>query len=174
MFDQRSYFDEVYHSVYRDLLRYAILHMDRPADAEDSLQNVFTAFYRRITRFGHLDILIPKAYLLRMLKREIGRQNTACRRELLTEVPEEEADGQAQEVPLEDIALDRRMTETILATARTLSPESYRTFVLYYGYGLSVAEVARELGIGQDTVKVRLFRARNAIRKQLLTEEKYI
>ena len=172
MSDQRSYFDQVYQSVYRDLLRYAILHMDRPVDAEDALQNVFIAFYGRISRFGHLDILIPKAYLIRMLKREIGRQNTAQKRELLTEAPKEAADGQEPEVPLEDIALDRSMTEAILTAARGLSPESYRTFVLYYGYGLSVTEIAKELRIGPDAVKVRLFRARNAIRNQLLTEDK--
>lgn len=171
MIDQRNYFDQVYHSVYRDLLRYAILHMDRPGEAEDALQNVFIAFYRRISRFGHLDILIPKAYLIRMLKREIGRQNMVHKRELLTEAPEEEGDGQEPEVPIEDIALYRNMTEAILTAARALSPESYRTFVLYYGYGLSVAEIAQELHVGPDAVKVRLFRARNAIRKQLLTEE---
>ena len=172
MIDPRSYFDQVYRSVYRDLLRYAILHMDRPCDAEDALQNVFTAFYRRVTRFGHLDILIPKAYLIRMLKREIARLNATHQMEQPTDFQEAGEDGQEMKVPLEDIAVDRSMTETILTTARTLSPESYRTFVLYYGYGLSVAEIAQELGIGQDAVKVRLFRARNAIRKQLLTEDK--
>ncbi len=172
MNNQRNYFDEVYRSVYRDLLRYAIIHMNCPGDAEDALQNVFTAFYQRLMRFGHLDILIPKAYLMRMLKREIRRQNEARRREQLLEAPEEEADSLEREVPLEDIALDRSMTKTILDAARTLSPESYRTFVLYYGYGLSVAGIAQTLNVGQDAVKVRLYRARNTIRKRLLGEEK--
>ena len=170
MFDQRNYFDEVYRSVYRDLLRYAIIHMDRPVDGEDALQNVFTAFYQRISRFGHVDILVPKAYLLRMLKREIARLNDTHKREKLTDFQEEGPDGQEPEVPLEDIAIDRSMTETILRAARDLSSESYRTFVLYYGYGLSVAEIAQTLRIGQDAVKVRLFRSRNAIRKRLITE----
>ena len=171
MFDQRNYFDEVYRSVYRDLLRYAIIHMDRPVDAEDALQNVFTVFYQRISRFGHVDILVPKAYLLRSLKREIAQLNETHKKEKLTDFQEEGTDDQEQEIPLEDIAIDRNMTETILRAARDLSSESYRTFVLYYGYGLSVSEVARALQIGQDAVKVRLFRARNAIRKRLITEE---
>ena len=172
MIDQRSYFDQVYRSVYRDLLRYAIIHMDRPSDAEDALQNVFTAFYRRITKIGHMDILIPKAFLIRMLKREIARLHEQQKREQLAVDPEKEKDIEDPEVPIEDLAVDRSMTETILQTARSLSADSYRTFVLYYGYGLTVADIAQELHIERDAVKVRLFRARNTIRKHLLMEEK--
>ena len=171
MSNQRSYFDEVYQSVYRDLLRYAIIHMDRPADAEDALQSVFTAFYRRISRYGHLDILVPKAYLIRMLRREISHMQEKQQKETPSDSPENETAYPDPEIPIEDLALDRSMTETIMNTAQTLPAESYRTFVLYYGYGLTTAEIARELNVGRDTVKVRLFRARNAIRKQLITEE---
>ena len=171
MIDQKSYFDEVYRSVYRDLLRYAILHMDRPADAEDALQIVFTAFYRRISRFGHLDILMPKAYLLRMLKREIARLHGIQTQEKLTVSLEEGMELEDPEVPIEDIAIDRNMTQSVLGAARQLPAQSYRTFVLYYGYGLSVTEIAEELHVGKDAVKVRLFRARNHIRRQLLMEE---
>ena len=88
-----------------------------------------------------------------------------------TDSPEEEAAYREPEISIEDLALDRSMTDTILTAAQSLPAESYRAFVLYYGYGLSTAEIARELNIGRDTVKVRLFRARNAIRKQLIAEE---
>lgn len=171
MIDQRNYFDDVYRSVYRDLLRYAIIHMDRPADAEDALQNVFVGFYRRISRFGHLDILSPKAYLLRMLKREIARLHGIDARVRPISALEEGLEIEDTEVSTEDIAIDRNMTESILQAARDLPAESYRTFVLYYGYGLSVAEIAEELQMGKDAIKVRLFRARNSIRRRLLMEE---
>lgn len=171
MSNQRSYFDEVYQSAYRDLLRYAVIQMDQPADAEDAIQNVFTAFYRRICRYGHLDILVPKAFLMRMLQREIRRLRELHRNETLVISPEEEAQYQDPEIGIEDIALDRSMTETVMHAARSLPPESYRVFVLYYGYDLTTEEIARKLNIGRETVKVRLFRARNAIRKQLGNEE---
>ena len=66
----QSYFDRVYETTYRPLLRYAIVHLSDPTDAEDALQNVYLSFYRRIERYGHLDVLFPKAFLLKMLKRE--------------------------------------------------------------------------------------------------------
>ena len=66
-----NYFDTVYEKTYRPLLRYAILHLDSPADAEDALQNVYLDFCRRVEKHGHLDILFPQQFLLKMLKREI-------------------------------------------------------------------------------------------------------
>ena len=38
------------------------------------MQNVYLAFYRRIQRYGHLDVLFPRAFLLKMLRREIIEQ----------------------------------------------------------------------------------------------------
>ena len=169
MSNTKSYFDEVYEKVYRDLLRYAVIHLEQPADAEDVLQTVFTAFYRRIVRFGHFDILTPKAFLMRMLQREISRWNEQRTKEGNV-FSLEETEYVDQETGIEELVADRSMAETVLETAKALTADSYRVFVLYYGYGLSTAQIAGELGIGREAVKTRLFRARNAIRKQLLAE----
>ena len=40
----QSYFDRVYEATYRPLLKYAIVHLSDPTDAEDALQNVYLAF----------------------------------------------------------------------------------------------------------------------------------
>ena len=169
MSNTKSYFDEVYEKVYRDLLRYAVIHLEQPADAEDVLQTVFTAFYRRIVRFGHFDILTPKAFLMRMLQREISRWNEQRTKEGNV-FSLEETEYADQETGIEELVADRSMVGTVLETAKALTADSYRVFVLYYGYGLSTAQIAGELGIGREAVKTKLFRARNAIRKQLLAE----
>jgi RNA polymerase sigma-70 factor (ECF subfamily) len=59
------------------------------------------------------------------------------------------------------------------AVARRLEdlPEEWRAAVaLRYGEGLSVAEVATALGVPENTVKTRLFRAREALRAALRPE----
>ena len=66
--------------------------------------------------------------------------------------------------PFEDVVMDRALAEQILAQAKLLPKELYRTFVLYYGYELSVSEVAAALGVGKEAVKSRLFRARKQLR----------
>lgn len=63
----QNYFDRVYEKTYRPLLKYAIVHLSDPTDAEDALQNVYVDFYRRIERYGHFDILSPEAFF-RMLR----------------------------------------------------------------------------------------------------------
>ena len=65
----QNYFDKVYERTYRTLLRYAIVHLSDPIDAEDALQDVYLSFYRRIGERGHADIFAPQAFLLKMLKR---------------------------------------------------------------------------------------------------------
>lgn len=163
----QQYFDRVYETTYRPLLRYAIVHLSDPTDAEDALQNVYLSFYRRIERYGHLDVLFPKAFLLKMLKREIveryaERQKHTVR--LLEDVPEERL---RDDLVFEDAVLDRTIAQDILAEAKRLPRETYRIFALYYGYELSVSEIAKELGMGAEAVKSRLFRGRKAIRQYL-------
>ena len=167
----QQYFDRVYETTYRPLLKYAIIHLSDPMDAEDALQNVYLAFCRRIERYGHLDVLLPKAFLLKMLKREIieqyaEREKHAVR--LLEDVPEERL---RDDWVFEDGVLDRALAEDILAEAKRLPRETYRIFVLYYGYELTVSEIAKELGMGAEAVKSRLFRGRKAIRAYLTAED---
>ena len=167
----QQYFDRIYETTYRPLLKYAIIHLSDPTDAEDALQNVYLDFYRRIERYGHMDVLFPKAFLLKMLKREIiARYAERDKRNLrpLEDVPEERL---KDDVVFEDAVLDRALAQDILTEAKKLPRETYRVFVLYYGYELSISEIARELGMGTEAVKSRLFRGRNAIRQYLRADE---
>ncbi len=166
-----NYFDAIYEKTYRPLLRYAILHLSSPADAEDALQNVYLGFCRRIESRGHLDILFPQQFLLKMLKREIieryaEREKHAVRP--LEDVPQERL---KDDWVFEDGVLDRALAEDILMEAKRLPRDTYRIFVLYYGYELTISEIAKELGMGAEAVKSRLFRGRNAIRRYLTEDD---
>ncbi len=164
----KNYFDAVYDKTYRPLLRYAILHLSNPADAEDALQNVYLDFCRRVESRGHLDILFPQQFLLKMLKREIIK-NYAERSERKTRLVEYTGEDYAEavEFTFEDKVLDQVMVEHLFSAAKRLPAETYRVFVLYYGFEMSVSDICSELGVGKEAVKSRLFRARNELRKIL-------
>lgn len=167
----QQFFDRVYETTYRPLLKYAIVHLSDPTDAEDAVQNVYLDFYRRIERYGHLDVLFPKAFLLKMLKREIIAEYAEReKRNLrpLEDVPEERL---KDDLIFEDGVLDRALAQDILSEAKKLPRETYRIFVLYYGYEMTVSEIAKELGMGTEAVKSRLFRGRNAIRQYLTADD---
>ena len=162
----KSYFEKVYEQTHRSLIKYAILHLDDPTDAEDALQNVYVDFYRRISQYGHFDILSPEAFLMKMLKREIIKNYRERDRRRLHFVDEIKEDRIPEE-SFEDSVMDRALAEEILRQAKLLPKETYRTFVLYYGYEMSIAEIAKELDIGKEAVKSRLLRARNCLKQQM-------
>ena len=167
----QQYFDRVYETTYMTLLRYAIIHLSDPRDAEDALQNVYLSFYRRIERYGHLDVLFPKAFLLKMLKREIIEQYAEREKHAvrpLEDVPQERL---KDDWVFEDDVLDRALAEDILMEAKRLPRDTYRIFVLYYGYEMTISEIAKELGMGTEAVKSSLYRGRNAIRQYLTAED---
>ncbi len=161
---RQDYFDRVYEKTYVSLLRYAIVHLSDPLDAEDALQNVYTQFFRRIEARGHADILSPLAFLMKLLKREIIRSYAERSAHETSELADDVA---AEPLSFEDEAETRVMAEHVWDAAKTLPPENYRVFLLYYGFEHSVAEIARELRLGEEAVKSRLFRSRNAVRRQL-------
>lgn len=161
---QQDYFDRIYEKTYRPLLRYAIVHLSDPLDAEDALQNVFIDFYRRIESRGHADILAPQLFLLKMLKREIIR-NYAERGAHETSPLEDNA--AADPLSFTDAVEARVMAGQVFDAAKTLSKDTYRVFVLYYGFEQSVSQIAKEMKLSEEAVKSRLFRGRNAVRRLL-------
>lgn len=167
----QPYFDRVYEATYAPLLKYAIVHLSDPTDAEDAVQNVYLAFYRRIERYGHLDVLFPRAFLLKMLKREIISTYAEREKRNLRPLEEVSEERLKDDLVFEDGVLDRALARDILAEAKKLPRETYRVFILYYGYELSISEIARELGMGAEAVKSRLFRGRNAIRQYLTADD---
>ena len=162
----KSYFEKVYEQTHRSLIKYAIVHLDDPTDAEDALQNVYIDFYRRITQYGHIDILSPEAFLIKMLKREIIQNYRERERRRLRFVDEIREDRIPEE-SFEDVVMDRALAEEILKQAKLLPKEMYRTFVLYYGYEMSVSEIAKQLNVSNEAVKSRLLRARNSLKQRM-------
>lgn len=65
----------------------------------------------------------------------------------------------------EEIYLDKAAKDELWAAVDTLPPEQQALLSLYYGDGLSYAELARALGLNEGTVKSRLSRAKDALRK---------
>jgi RNA polymerase sigma-70 factor (ECF subfamily) len=60
-------------------------------------------------------------------------------------------------------ALDTLASENLRSAVASL-PASYRAAVeLYYFAGLGVSDVAKALGLGEEAVKTRLFRARKEL-----------
>jgi RNA polymerase sigma-70 factor (ECF subfamily) len=67
-----------------------------------------------------------------------------------------------------DLALERMEQKEIIQDALSRLPESYRLIlVMRYQLDLSNQEIADALGISRENTEVRLYRARQALRKVL-------
>jgi len=118
--------------------------------AEDAMAEAFAL------AMEHQGIRDPAAWIyrtaLRLARREIERQRRGSG-------------------TLGDIAQEPPEFHDLLRALRVLSPNQRAAVVLRYEADLSVAEVARMMGLTAPTVRVHLHRARRRLRELLGAEE---
>ena len=150
LFEQlyRRHRSAVYGSLLRDLRSHD--------EAEEATQVTFLQAYGAVRRGGRPER--PRAWLLAIA------DNLRRRRFV-------RAQGRPREVQLEDAdELPARETEGVedVRDALTTLPVNQRAaFVLREVGGLSYVEIARQLGVTVQAVQMLLFRARNALRREL-------
>ncbi len=142
------------------LFRLCLLYLKNTADAEDAVQEAFVRLYARAPQFR--DEAHERRWLCRVavnlcknMLRTRARHPTA---------PLEEAMTAAAPPP------EQAVLEQVLAL-----PEAYRpAVVLHYYEGYSVEETARILQLRPGAVKMRLLRARAALRLELEQEDEAV
>jgi RNA polymerase sigma-70 factor (ECF subfamily) len=145
------------------------------SDAEDAVQEAFTQAYQALPRFeGHallstwLHRITVNACLIRLRKRK--RRGEKSIEELL---PRYQDDGHRLDVgdpwPLDALGeLEAREVRSAVRKAIDSLPERHRCVLMLRDIeGLSSEEAAERLGIRADAVKMRLHRARQALRTLL-------
>jgi RNA polymerase sigma-70 factor, ECF subfamily len=142
-------------------------------EAEEVLQETFISAFRAVNRFeGRSQLgtwlyrIAYNAALMRLRKRRLP--TTSIDEPIWTEegdaIPRQLVDW--RELP-DDRALTRELRDALDTAVATL-PETLRSvFVLRDIEGLSTAEVSEVLGLTETNVKVRLHRARLALREKL-------
>ena len=142
-------------------------------EARDAVQESFLSAFRSIDKFEQgsrlstwLHRIIINASLMRLRTRQ--RKPEEPIEDLL---PQFQADGHQVNHPTPDwegsaeTLLARSETRSIVRAAIDRLPESYRAVLLLRDIEeMSTEEAARSLGVTQNAVKIRLHRARQALR----------
>lgn len=148
-------FAQVWEAYGPRLYRFCLLQMKNPADAEDVLQDVLIKRLYQAPRFKS-----PEHERNWLFQVAMNLCRDEWRRSRRSELPLEAAAN----VPMPPAEL------SLLEQAADL-PEKQRTALhLYYYEGYTVREIARLLGVTVPTVKMRLKRGREALRKEWLEE----
>ena len=141
------------------LFRTALAILGNEADARDATQETFVASWRRIADLRDIDRF--DAWLGRILINEC-RMALRHRRRVREVSVDDAPDSQARPTS-GDVGFS---TDFDAAFAR-LSVDQRAILVLHHLHGYGVREIGVWLGIPSGTVKWRLSRARNALRKEL-------
>ncbi|GAB4223942.1 MAG: sigma-70 family RNA polymerase sigma factor [Spirochaetales bacterium] len=145
---------------------FCLASLKHPDEAEDAAQEVFLRAYRSLGTF-RLDKRF-KTWLFSIAVNHLKTRWKKQNKGLLDRWREwfSDSSNREEENP-ETVALEAMEGDRIRQAVQEL-PEGLRTVVvLYYFEGLAVSEVATALGIGEEGVKSRLFRARKLLRKAL-------
>ncbi|MFF5004183.1 SigE family RNA polymerase sigma factor [Streptomyces phaeochromogenes] len=153
--------DELYSHRRLDLVRLALLLVDDLPTAEDVVQDVFAALYRRHgERLAGLDN--PDAYL-RTSVVNTSRSVLRRRRTVRAHVPERQGHAPSAEEPV----LLREEHGEVIAALHRLTRRQREVLVLRYWSHLSEAQIADTLGLSRGAVKSTASRALAALRRQL-------
>ncbi|MCX7786633.1 MAG: sigma-70 family RNA polymerase sigma factor [Spirochaetes bacterium] len=150
----------------RGVYFFCLASLNNREEAEDAAQEVFLRAYRSLKTFSLEKRFKTWLYAIAVnhLRSRWKKQNKG-----LIDRIKEYFDGTPEIVGKdpETVAMEDIEEERIREAVQRL-PENLRIVVmLYYFEELSVSEVAATLGIGEEGVKSRLFRARKLLRQSL-------
>lgn len=141
--------------VYRFLLRF----LDDAAAAEDLLSEVFLDIWRHAGRFEARSKVSTWILAIARFKTASSR-----RRKPFDRLDEDTAASIADMADDPEAALQKKTCGAVLRDClQQLSPEHREILDLIYYHGQSIAEVARIVGVPENTVKTRAFHARKRI-----------
>lgn len=129
--------------------------------ASDIAQEAFFLAYRRFNTYDRSRPFLPWVMTIAYNClvdhwRKSGRESADLPDEQLLAAPEPDRD-------------DEWKQQEIVKAMTHLSSEDSALLTMFYAEGCPLAEIGERLGVAEGTAKVRLFRARAALRKQVET-----
>jgi RNA polymerase sigma-70 factor (ECF subfamily) len=168
----RGAFDELATRYYGRMLRTAMRITGNESEAEDAVQQAFLGAYRNLDRF-RMDSAFS-TWLTRITMNEaLGQVRRRRKNHLdINETVSEEQEGSVRSLPAntedpELLALRRERVRLVRESMSLVRPSYLKAMKLRLIEDLSVEEIGTRLGLPVNTVKVHLYRGRQAMKQYL-------
>ena len=141
-------------------------------DAEECVNEAYLGAWNAIPPANPKPLLAFVCKIVRNVSLKRYEQNTAAKRNSYYDVAMEELqDCLASTTSIEDEIAGRELTEIIESFLDSLSKENRVIFLRRYWFSDTYAEIAKQVGLTEKNVSVRLTRIRKELREYLLERE---
>ncbi len=173
--EQKNNFIEIYSRNRDKMYHIAFGYLRQREEAEEAVQDAFLKLADRFGRYEHLSEREMDGLCVTVVKNtaldQMGRlKRTFPAKEDVMEALYQENGAETIVFP-EEMALKKETAETIRCLLKELPVIYHDILVLRYYYEVSTREAARLLGISKKTADIRLYRAKERLRKILDEKE---
>lgn len=159
-------FETLYKATFDSLSQYVFFRSKSKQDGEDILQQIYTDYYLYVFS-KNKTIDYPLSYLKSMADKKLAQLYTKTT--LFTETPVDQVSEWLEdpEAEFEALILDHSLVELVWAQIETLPLIDQKILGGYFRFQLSYAEIAQEVHLSENAVKLRFHRAIKHLRDVL-------
>lgn len=174
-----AFFNEIYDSTHQMVLIYLTGKCHELSDVNDICQDVYFEFYKILSGKGISYIRNPQGLLKRLARRKMHQFYQAKDKsgEIKT-VSLEETEGEAvmlnpQPSPVEmpDTSEEEILIEDIYQFLKQKPDDIQKIFYLHFELEQTTAQIAKKLSMKESTVKSKLYRTREELRRRYQKED---
>ena len=157
---------QILYERYRDpIFRFAYRMIGSTEAAEDVAHDCFLSLIREPNRFDREKASL-RTYLYAAARNQAAKRYQAFGREAAIEDLQYEPQLSDRHQPIRQV-LDDELTSEVREAIADLPPLQREALILFEYEDLSLAEIGAVVGVDPNTVKARLFRARDKLRARL-------
>jgi RNA polymerase sigma-70 factor (ECF subfamily) len=157
---------QILYQRYRDpIFRFAYRMLGSVEAAEDVAHDCFLSLIRHPGRFDSNKASF-RTYLYAAARNQAAKQYSSFGRETALDELSEEPAAADRNAPVAQV-LEDELAATVAEAIASLPPLQREALVLFEYEELSLAEIGEIVGVDANTVKARLFRAREKLRPKL-------
>ena len=168
-------FDEIYHATHKAVLGYITAKCARTADIADIFQETYLALFRTLQSRGDAYIENETAFVMQIARRKLARYySLRTRLRMFVSLSRDADDGvtdwseaEAAHFLSEDFTVSQACMDALWTHLHAKPETTQKCFYLMYDLGLTLAEIARALGLSESNVKNRIYRTLKEMRKIL-------
>ena len=173
-------FNQIYDETSQKVLVYITARCSSTDQIGDLFQETYMELYRVLSRRGPGYIQRREGFVFRLARQKLWRYYT-LRDRLRRLLPlggaadryggeplnsDELLEGLPDQFQLEEESVDRLLARQVLDALRSRPTEVQKIFYLHFCMDLTLAQIARELGLSESGVKNKLYRTLAALRRE--------